>query len=122
MKILIVDDIQSIRDVLSKMLKLEGHETVTAEGGQKGLEMIESDIFDAVFLDLQMPGFSGLQVIDSLEKSGNIRLNKIIVMTASAISSTELNALHNKGVYMWLRKPIDNNELGSILKSISSKE
>jgi len=122
MKILIIDDIQSIRDVLSKMLKLEGHETVTAEGGQEGLDMIESDIFDAVLLDLQMPGFSGLQVIDSLEMTGNIRLNKIIVMTASAITSTELNALHNKGVYMWLRKPIDGDELGSILRSISSKE
>jgi len=122
MKILIVDDIQAIRDVLSKMLKLEGHETATAEDGQKGLEMIENNAFGAVFLDLQMPGLSGLEVIDSLEKSGSIRLNKIIVMTASAISSTELNALHNKGAYMWLRKPIDNDELGSILRSISSKE
>jgi len=122
MKILIVDDKQDICDMLSKMLKLEGHETVTAEGGQEGLEMIENNTFDAVLLDLQMPGFSGLQVIDSLDKSGSSRLNKIIVMTASAISSTELNALHNKGVYMWLRKPIDNDELGSILRSISSKE
>ena len=120
MKILIVDDRKDVRDTLSKMLTLEDHETVTAEDGKKGLEMIENDMFDAVLLDLQMPELNGLQVIDSLGKSGNIALNKIIVMTASAISSEELNALKKKGMYMWMRKPIDGQELGSILGSISS--
>jgi len=120
MKILIVDDRKDVRDTLSKMLTLEEHETVTAEDGKKGLEMIENDMFDAVLLDLQMPGLNGLQVIDSLGKSGNIALNKIIVMTASAISSEELNGLKKKGMYMWMRKPIDGKELGSILGSISS--
>jgi len=120
MKILIVDDRKDVRDTLSKMLTLEEHETVTAEGGQEGLEMIESGTFDAVLLDLQMPGLNGLQVIDALGKSGNIALNKIIVMTASAISSEELNALKKKGMFMWMRKPIDGKELGSILGSISS--
>ena len=120
MKILIVDDRKDVRDTLSKMLTLEEHETLTAEDGKKGLEMIENDMFDAVLLDLQMPGLNGLQVIDSLEKSGNIALNKIIVMTGSAISSEELNALKKKGMYMWMRKPIDGKELGSILGSISS--
>ena len=119
-KILIVDDRKDVRDTLSQMLTLEEHETFTAEGGQEGLEMIESGTFDAVLLDLQMPGLNGLQVIDSLEKSGNIALNKIIVITASAISSEELNALKKKGMFMWMRKPIDGKELESILRSISS--
>jgi len=120
MKILIVDDRKDVRDTLSQMLTLEEHETVTAEGGQEGLEMIESGTFDAVLLDLQMPGLNGLQVIDSLEKSGNIALNKIIVITGSSISSEELNALKKKGMFMWMRKPIDGKELESILRSISS--
>lgn len=119
MKILIVDDNQSITETLSKMLTLEGHETVVANGVSDGLTMIENDNFDAVLLDLQMPDFSGFDVINSLEKSGRIKLNKIIVMTASAISSLELHELKKQGVFVWMRKPVANNELGSILRSIS---
>ena len=93
-----------------------------ANGGKDGLTMIENGDFGAVMLDLQMPEFSGIDVINSLEKSGKIKLNKIIVMTASSIESVELNELKKQGVFVWMRKPIDDNELGSILRSISSGE
>ena len=119
MKILIIDDNQNVREVLSELLTLEGQEAVTVESGQKGLEMVEKNKFDLVFLDLAMPGFSGFQVIDSLAKTGNIKLNKIVIITAMTISNTELNALSSKGVYRWMRKPFDIDELKSILRSIS---
>lgn len=119
MKILIVDDSQAITDMLSKMLTLKGYEIAVANGGKEGLTMIENGDYGAVLLDLQMPEFTGLDVINSLEKSGRIKLNKIIVMTASPISSVELHELKKQGVFVWIRKPIDNNELGSILRSIS---
>ena len=78
MKILVIDDTKDIRDVLSEMIASEGHEVIMAPDGKSGLEMIESNAFDVVLLDLLMPGRSGLQVIDSLEKTAMIKLNKII--------------------------------------------
>ena len=81
--------------------------------------MVENNKFDVVFLDLAMPEFSGFQVIDSLAKTGNIKLNKIVIITAMTISNTELNALSSKGVYRWMRKPFDIDEIKSILTSIS---
>jgi len=119
MKILVIDDNPDVRKVLSELLTLEGQEAVTVESGKKGLEMVENSKFDVVFLDLAMPGFSGFQVIDSLAKTGNIKLNKIVIITAMTISNTELNALSSKGVYRWMRKPFDIDELKSILRSIS---
>ena len=119
MKVLIVDDSQAIAETLSKMLKLEGHEPAMANGGKEGLQMIENGDFGAVMLDLQMPGFSGIDVINSLERSGKIKLNKIIVMTASSISSVELHELKKQGVFVWVRKPIDNNEILNTLRSLS---
>jgi len=119
MKILVVDDSQAITDMLSKMLTLEGYETVTTNCGCDGLKMIENGDFGAVMLDLQMPECSGFDVINSLEKSGKIKLNKIVVMTASPISSGELYELKKQGVFIWVRKPIDNNEIRSILRSLS---
>jgi len=119
MKILIIDDNKDVRQVLSELLTLEGQEAVTVESGQKGLEMVENDKFDLVFLDLAMPGFSGFQVIDSLAKTGNIKLNKIVIITAMTISDTELNVLTSKGVYRWMRKPFEIDQVKSLLSSIS---
>jgi len=118
MAILIVDDSQDICEVLSEIIKFEGYDVVTAESGKNALEMIENNAFTAVFLDLHMPEFSGLKVIDYLTKSGSILLNKIIVMTATSISSTELNNLKKNGVWLWMRKPMNLNELQSTLRSI----
>ena len=122
MKILVVDDSMAIRDMLFVLLTSEGHEIVKAGDGQKGLEMIENNTFDAVLLDLLMPGYSGLDVIDSLEKTGQIKLNKIILMTAASISDVELNDLRSKGTHMWIRKPIDYDKLMNVLGNISPKK
>ena len=118
MKILVVDDTKDIRDVMSQVITSEGHEAVMALNGRDGLEMIENNKFDVVLLDLLMPEFSGLDVIDSLEKTGMIKLNKIVVMTGLSISSESLTKLKNKGVYMWMRKPIKLNEFLSLLRNI----
>ena len=119
MKILIVDDNKGITETLHDMLTLEGYEPVSTNCGCDGLKMIENGDFGAVMLDLQMPECSGFDVINSLEKSGKIKLNKIIVMTASEISSVELHELKKQGVQTWMRKPIDNSEILSMLRSFS---
>ncbi|MER3407571.1 MAG: hypothetical protein C4292_01870, partial [Nitrososphaera sp.] len=74
MRILIIDDSHDITDLLVKVLSTVGHEVVSAESGRGGLEMISSSSspqdssgrFDLIFLDIAMPDFSGLDVIDRL--------------------------------------------------------
>jgi len=118
MDILLVEDEEDLSSVYKQTLEQSGHQVTIAHDGQSAIEVIEASNFNAVLLDLGLPGFSGLEVVDSLEKTGRIKLNNIIIMTASQISSEELNNLKHKGVITWIRKPIDFELLTNILKSL----
>ena len=83
MKILLVDDSIDASEMMLKFFKLKNYECFSTNNGKKGLELIKSNIFDAILLDLAMPGFTGFDVIDELCKSGKIKESKIIVFTGS---------------------------------------
>jgi CheY-like chemotaxis protein len=106
MKILIVDDSHDITDLLVKVLTTVGHEVVSAESGKEGLDRMNDGRFDAVFLDIAMPDFTGLDVIDRLVQSGRIRESPVVLFTASSITDAEVNELVKKGVHSCLRKPV----------------
>ena len=118
MKILVVDDNKKISDVLKQVLEIDGHECTVASSGRNGLTIMRQQKFDAIFLDIAMPEFSGMDVIDSLEKSGEIKEQKIIVLTASAIHDTLEDDLAKKGVHMLLRKPVGIDEIRDVLKNL----
>ena len=120
LKILVIDDNRNILDVLKQVLEIEGHECIVASSGRTGLTMMRQQKFDAVFLDLAMPEFSGMDVIDSLEKSGEIKEQKIIVLSASARLDEVEDDLIKKGVRMLLRKPVGIDEIKHVLKNLST--
>jgi GAF domain-containing protein/CheY-like chemotaxis protein len=61
-RILVIDDEDTVRDILSRMLKIKGHEVVAASDGEEGIERFKSGEFDLVFTDLGMPKISGWEV------------------------------------------------------------
>jgi len=61
-RILVIDDEDSVRDILSRMLKTKGHQVVVASNGEEGIERFRSETFDLVFTDLGMPRLSGWEV------------------------------------------------------------
>ena len=67
-RLLLVDDHQSNRDLLSRRLVRDGHEVVVAENGETALRLIDGRSFDLVLLDLLMPGISGFEVLCRLKK------------------------------------------------------
>lgn len=119
MKVCIIDDNTSITGMFSKLLKMEGHEVVVANGGRAGLSLLENDIFDATILDVSMPEFSGIDVVNSLKESGRINEQKIVILTASSVSNEELDSLKDKGVKEILKKPLQLDTLVSTLEAIS---
>jgi CheY-like chemotaxis protein len=116
-KILLVDDNQSITKMLSQYLSAKGHECTVSNDGRNGLTLIEQQKFDAVLLDLAMPDFTGADVINALAKSGKIKEQKIILFTASSLGGKETDELLEKGVYACIRKPA---KLDVILKTIGA--
>ena len=119
MKVCIIDDNVSITGMFSKLLKMEGHDVVIANGGRAGLALLDNEVFDATILDISMPEFSGFDVIEALNKSGRIKEQKILILTASSGSNDELNELKTKGVKEVLKKPIQLDTLVATLDAVS---
>jgi len=119
MKVCIIDDNKSITGMFSKLLKIEGHEVVVANDGRTGLSLLENDKFDATILDISMPEFSGMDVVDALNKSGRIKEQKVVILTASSSSNEELDELKTKGVREVLKKPLQLESLVATLEAVS---
>jgi len=68
-RILIVDDDPIVSLTLARMLEWSGHEATLADSGQAGLERVQSDVPDAIILDMRMPGMSGLDFLRELRAS-----------------------------------------------------
>ena len=113
-----IDDNVEITNMMSKFLRLNGHDCMVSNDGRNGLVLIENQKFDVVLLDIAMPEFTGYDVVEQLNKNGKLKENKIILFTASSVSNDKINEMINKGVYSCLRKPIGLDEL---LKTIEGK-
>lgn len=118
MKILLVDDNESIVHMLNKFLTLKGYDCTTCFDGKNALSIMMNEKFDAVLLDLAMPEFSGYDVICALEKTNRIQIQGIIVLTASAVSKDLENSLLKQGVRICLRKPVTPEMLLRTIESI----
>ena len=121
MKICIIDDNVSITNMFAKLAKINGHDCVISNDGRTGLSLLENGTFDAAILDLAMPGFSGIDVINSLEKNDMMDKQKILVLTASSISDDEIENVKKIGVKEVLKKPVKLNALLTILENIATK-
>lgn len=121
MKILVVDDNKDITALLEKVLSIAGHETKTSNDGKQALEIITNEKFDIVFLDIAMPDFSGLDVIENLITKNKIDNSKIVLFTASSITDDEVNKLVERGVHSCLRKPVRVETLFAKIEEIAKE-
>ncbi len=117
MKILIVDDNESIVSMLKRFLTIKGYDCTVSTDGRNALDIMIKEKFDVVILDLAMPEFSGYDIINELEKTGRISEQNIIVLTASAISTEQINSLQVQGVKSCLKKPVTPDVLLKIISS-----
>ncbi len=101
-RILVIDDEESIRDLLEDFLESKGFEVTTTHDGESGLELLKEDKFDLFLLDLMMPGMSGLDVLKeaSMEK---ISVPSIVI-TAFASVQTAVEAM-KLGAFDYINKP-----------------
>ena len=121
MKILEIDDNPDIVKFVSMTVTSMGHEFSSAVNGRDGLKMIEADHYDLVFLDLSMPEFSGIDVINELTAKNLIQNQKIVLFTASSMSDNDLQELLKHGVHSCLAKPVDIDVLIDKINEIQSE-
>jgi len=86
-RLLVVDDNEMNRDLLSRRLKQQGHRVVSARNGREALEMIAADEFDLVLLDIMMPELDGYEVLERMRAEGT--LDQLPVIMISAVTEME---------------------------------
>ena len=118
LKILIVDDEDSLRLSLASILELEGYEVETAEDGYKAIELAKKEDFNILFSDIRMPGITGNETFREIKK---IKPDIIgVMMTAYALNDLITDAL-NTGAFTCLSKPFEIETVLSTIKDITSR-
>lgn len=104
--ILVVDDDENNRDLLSRRLEREGHDVVLAENGMKALENMRTQAVDLVMLDIMMPGMDGYAVLEHMKDDP--KLVHLPVVMVSAITEME-SVAHciERGADDYLPKPVN---------------
>ncbi len=110
MKILIVDDMKSIRRLVSELLKPLGAIIYEAENGQDAIDQIINMEFDVVLMDIEMPIINGLTALKQLRDIHGFKHLPVIMMTGLTDESLVSKAF-NEGAYDYVRKPIHAEEL-----------
>jgi CheY-like chemotaxis protein len=111
-KILVVDDLKSMRRTLGGILEDEGHKVVTAENGYQAIESVKGSHFDIIFMDIKMPGINGVQAFSEIR-----RLDPkvtVIMMTAYDEKALAEKAL-SQGARTCLHKPFDMEQILSLV-------
>ena len=109
-KILIVEDNEMNRDMLSRRLERKGYEIVMAEDGQKGVDMSKSENPDLILMDLSLPVMDGWEATSTIKADGNTKDIPIIVLTAHAMAGDREKALE-AGADEYDTKPIEFKRL-----------
>lgn len=112
-RILVADDDRSIRYAFRELLSGIGFEVTEAADGKETLERIEAEQPDLLFLDIAMPGYDGLTVMDKIKERG-IDL-PVIVITAYSTMETTIRAV-KAGAYEYLTKPLDVHKIRLLVK------
>ena len=104
--LLVVDDNEMNRDMLSRRLSRRGHTVTTAEDGHIALDLIDKHAFDVILLDIMMPGISGIEVLKTLRQSYSHADLPIIMATAKSENEDMIAAL-KLGANDYVTKPLD---------------
>jgi two-component system, OmpR family, alkaline phosphatase synthesis response regulator PhoP len=108
MRILLVEDEESIRDVVRLNLELEGYEVVSCGNGRKALEIIAAQHFDLLLLDVMLPDVDGFTITEQVRLSNNEV--PILILTAKDMAQDRITGL-KKGADDYLTKPYNLEEL-----------
>jgi len=111
--LLIIDDESAILDTLRILLKNQGFDVNTAQGGKAGLEQLKSTNPDIVLTDVRMPQVTGIDILTAVRQQDPE--TPVILMTAQASLQSAIQAV-NEGAFYYIQKPFSNDDLIAICR------
>ncbi len=111
-KILIVDDESLIRDFLAEALRSKHFDVTTAENGQKCMTLLKDNTFDMIITDMNMPDFTGIDVLKKVKELSPSTV--VIIITAFGSIENAVEAMH-LGAYNYLIKPFSADAIEAVI-------
>ncbi|MFQ5860433.1 MAG: response regulator [Dehalococcoidia bacterium] len=112
-KVLIIDDEEDVREILTRWLRGKGYQCSAAASGEEALELLGREAFEVLLCDVRMPGLSGIEVLGQVKERDPLAV--VIMVTAVNQVDTAVAAMQ-RGAYDYIVKPFDLGKLASQLQ------
>ena len=112
-RVLVVDDEEDLRELISAELMLKGYEVFMAENGLKAMEVLKQEHIDVVVSDIRMPKMNGIELLDAIKTLSYIPMVMMISAYSSTVTEDELKA---KGALCLIPKPFRLKQVISVLE------
>jgi len=113
--VLVVDDDPRVREVLKDVISGEGYSVTTVESGERALEELDRRHYDLVFLDLMLPGISGVDVLSAIKQKDKKAV--VVIITGYGDDPIALEAM-SLGPLFLIRKPFRTSDITEVLSVV----
>lgn len=119
-RILIVDDEESIRDLIKEVLSSGGHEFTLAASGAEAFEALRKKAMDLAIVDRNMPGMTGIEVVQLIRQNPKTSAMKVLMCTGASVTK-EIDEAFAAGADDYVLKPLNFAQLlGKVAKALAS--
>jgi DNA-binding response OmpR family regulator len=109
-RILVVDDEFMVRQFVSETLAQEGHEVEVVDSAEVALEQVNNKEYQAIMLDIKMPGMSGIELYRHFQKIAPLLADRVVFITGDVMGSSTMTFL-SKTKAPYIIKPFDAKQL-----------
>ncbi len=124
LNILVVDDSMTMRALIVKTLELAEipiNDIHQAANGREGLDILADKWIDIIFLDINMPVMSGIEMVDKMAEDGLMKKTPVVIVSTEG-SKEHILSLKAKGITGYLRKPFKPEQLRKIVEDLVGKQ
>ena len=118
MRLLVVEDERALCESIAKGLRLDGYEVDTAFDGEEAMDIISTDSYDLIILDLNLPGMDGLDILKNMRASDNE--TNVLILSARGGLNDKIEGL-DSGANDYLCKPFHFEELEARVRSLTRR-
>lgn len=116
--VLVVDDHAELNETLCKVIRAEGHRPISVRSGEAALTFLAADLPDLVFLDVAMPGLSGIEVLRAVRANPVSADLPVVMYSANADAALRQYALGQGATDYWVKGENDPALISALLKKL----